>query len=387
MRIIHCCFSCFYIDGYNYQENMLVREHVRAGHKVLVLASTENYDAKGRLTYGSPGRYQGGDGAEVVRLPYRNLGSQALTRKIRAYSGAYRELSQFDPDVILFHGACAWELVTVLRYKRKYPTVRLFVDSHEDFNNSARGLLSKYALHYLFYRPIFRMSVPYLESVLCVSVETMDFIGDFYGCPSDKIEYFPLGGLIFNDVEYALNRAEMRKRLGLSAEDLVFLQSGKFDKRKKLAQSLSAFLNIPSDQSVKYLISGGIQDEVEYEVEPLLSRDDRIIFLGWNSADDLMKLLCAADVYVQPGSQSATLQNSICCRCAVIVDDVASHHPFVKGNGWMVKSPEDLVMALSRAIAASRNGELQHMQLESLKIARQLLDYEKMAQRLTEGSS
>jgi 1,2-diacylglycerol 3-alpha-glucosyltransferase len=54
MKILHCCLSCFYIDNYNYQENMLVREHVRAGHEVLVLASTENYNNQGQLSYSAP---------------------------------------------------------------------------------------------------------------------------------------------------------------------------------------------------------------------------------------------------------------------------------------------------------------------------------------------
>jgi 1,2-diacylglycerol 3-alpha-glucosyltransferase len=66
MKILHCCLSCFYIDNYNYQENMLVREHVRAGHEVLVLASTENYNNQGQLSYSAPGCYRGSDGAEVL---------------------------------------------------------------------------------------------------------------------------------------------------------------------------------------------------------------------------------------------------------------------------------------------------------------------------------
>lgn len=383
MKILHCCLSCFYIDNYNYQENMLVREHVRAGHEVLVLASTENYDAQGRLSYSAPGSYLGSDGAQVLRLPYRNLGPHALMKKIRAYPGVYRQLYDANPDMIMFHGSSAWELLTVLRYKKNNPSVKLYLDTHTDFNNSARSFVSKNILHRFFYRPIFRKSIPYVEKVLCISIETMDFIGGFYGCPQDKIEYFPLGGSIFDDAAYEANRVDIRKKYGIPPNTLVFLQTGKFDTKKKLAEALAAFQKLARVENIQYLIVGVLQANVKAEVEVLLAKDDRIHFLGWKNAQELMQLLCVADVYVQPGSQSATLQNSICCRCAVIVDDVPSHHPFVKGNGWMVHGTETLVQTFEAAIHAFQEGRLEQMRAQSLHIARQLLDYEKMAQRLT----
>ncbi len=383
MKVLHCCLSNFYIDGYNYQENMLVREHVRAGHEVLVLASTENYDAQGKLTYTAPERYRGGDGAEVLRLQYRRLGPHALMKKIRAYPGVYKNLCAFKPDVILFHGTCAWELLTVLRYKKSNPSVKLYVDSHEDFNNSARSFLSKNILHRLFYRPIFRKSIPQVEKVLCISTETIDFISGFYGCPKDKLEYFPLGGRIFDDATHEAHRVAIRMRYGIPLGALVFLQSGKFDSKKKLVEALEAFQQLPQLENVQYLIAGVLQADVKAEVAALLVKDERIRFLGWKDAQELMQLLCAADVYVQPGSQSATLQNSICCRCAVLVDDVPSHHPFVRGNGWMVHGSEALALAFEAAIHAFQEGRLEPMRAQSLNIARQLLDYEKMAQRLT----
>ena len=383
MKVLHCCLSCFYIDNYNYQENMLVREHVRAGHDVLVLASTENYDAQGQLSYSAPGRYPGSDGAEVLRLPYRNLGPHALMKKIRAYPGVYQQLRAFNPDVIMFHGACAWELLTVLRYKKKNPSVKLYIDSHEDFNNSARSFVSKNVLHRLFYRPIFRASIPEVEKVLCISTETVDFIYDFYGCPKDKIEYFPLGGSIFDDATHEKYRVAIREKYGIPLGALVFLQSGKFDTKKKLAEALRAFQKLPQLENVQFLIAGVLQADVKAEVEALLVKDERIRFLGWKDAQELMQLLCATDVYVQPGSQSATLQNSICCRCAVLVDDVPSHHPFVKNNGWMVHGTEALALAFEAAVHAFQGGDLEPMRAQSLNIARKLLDYEKMAQRLT----
>lgn len=384
MKILHCCLSNFYIDGFNYQENMLVREHVSAGHEVLVLASTETFDSGGCLSYLDPGRYFGADGAEVIRLPYRQLGPHFLRRKIRAYPDVYKVISEFCPDVILFHGAAAWELMTVIRYKENNPKVKFYIDSHEDFNNSARNFFSKNILHRLFYRPVFEKSLPHVEKVLCVSMAVMDFMHGFYRCPEEKLRYFPLGGIIFDDGTYRLRRMNAREKHGISAKTLVFIQSGKFDKKKRLVDSLNAFKEVGQSDSVVFLVAGVLQDDVKIEVEQQLSKDGRVRFLGWQSGHELMDLLCAADVYVQPGSQSATLQNSICCRCAVIADDVPSHHPFVNSNGWLVRDIKQLKQAFEDAMKASADGRLERMSKQSVGIASQLLDYKIMAKSLVE---
>ena len=68
MKICHMCLSCFYIDGYSYQENELVRQNVLDGHEVFVIASTETYAEDRTLSYIRPGDYEGGEGAPVCRV-------------------------------------------------------------------------------------------------------------------------------------------------------------------------------------------------------------------------------------------------------------------------------------------------------------------------------
>jgi hypothetical protein len=386
MRVLHCCLSNFYVDNFNYQENLLVREHVKAGHEVLVLASTELVDLNGNLTYLSPSNYIGADGAEVVRIRYRRIRPYFLAKKLRAYHKTYEHIDKFNPDVILFHGTCAWELLTFCLYKQNNPSVKLYLDSHEDFNNSARCFMSKNILYRLFYAPIIRRSLPYIEKILCVSIESLDFMHKFIGCPVNKLEYFPLGGHIYNDMDYFRNRSFIRKKLGIPTDSLVLLQSGKFDAKKKLIDSLIAFQSIQCSKHIYFLVAGSLHESIRAQVEELIVKDSRIRFLGWMNSDDLMQTLCAADVYVQPGSQSATLQNSICCRCVVVVDDVPSHYPFVEGNGWMVGNTDSLINSFESAIRAFQLGHLDQMKDKSLSIARQLLDYKKMALRLVSNS-
>lgn len=386
MKILHCCLSNFYVDDFNYQENLLVREHIAAGHEVLVLASTEIIDSDGKLVYLLPCRYFGTDGAEVIRIRYKKIYPKFLARKIRAYHAAYQNIDRFKPDVIMFHGTCAWELLTLSMYKQSHPDVKLYLDSHEDFNNSARSFLSRIILYRLFYSLIIRKSLPHIEKILCVSIESIDFMDRFIGCPKSKLEYYPLGGVIFNDNEYSDIRSLTRKKLGIPSDSLVFFQSGKFDVKKKLIDALTAFQSISSTVQINYIVAGALQEDIRAEAQSLFLSDPRTHFLGWMNRDELMQTLCAADVYVQPGSQSATLQNSICCRCAVIADDVSSHYPFVEGNGWLVRDIDSLIKTFNSAINAFQLGHLDQMKVISLFIARHLLDYQKLASRLTSNS-
>lgn len=379
MKIVHCCLSNFYVDGYSYQENELVAQNIKDGHDVTVIASTETFGSDGRLTYLQPGEYFGADGARVVRLPYRHFLPQAVMRKLRIHLKVLDLLIFLKPDAILFHGTCGWELNTVARYKKSNPSVRLYVDSHEDFNNSARSWSSKWLLHYCYYRVILRQNLEWIEKILCVNMAAISFVNDFYGVPIEKIEFFPLGGRVFSDQEYSVVRNEARAQYGVSADQIVFVQSGKIDSTKKLVESLITFAKIDGSR-YRFFVAGHLQEDIAEAVKALIRNDDRVLFLGWKTPDELRNLLCAADVYVQPGTQSATMQMSLCCRCAVILDDVPSHKPFMNDNGWLIGDISSLEDAFR--LAAGSVDRLAIMSQNAAAIASRLLDYKSLAARL-----
>lgn len=379
MKIVHFCLSCFYIDGYSYQENELVRQNVMDGHDVLVIASTETYDAKKQLNYLDPGEYIGAEGARVIRLPYRRWLPEKLMRKLRFHPGILEILNRENPDVILFHGLCGWELLSVGNYKAAHPSVRFYADSHEDFNNSARSILSKYLLHGVYYRSILRQALAFIEKVLCISIETINFVRDFYGVPAGQIEFYPLGGLVYEDQDYQRIRALTRSMYEIEGNDVLFVQSGKMDATKKVLESLRSFTKIDNPK-LRFVLAGHLHEDVVDEAESIIKKDGRIRFVGWKSAEDLRALLCAADVYVQPGTQSATMQMSLCARCAVILDDVPSHEPYVDGNGWLLGGEVTLDNALREA--SDYPSRLIAMSKRSTEIAARLLDYRKLAARI-----
>lgn len=381
MKISHLCLSCFYIDNFSYQENILPRQNKQDGHEVQIIASTETYTSDSRLGYLSPGRYNNEDGIPVVRLGYRKFLPHSIMKKLRMHHGVLELLEEFGPDVILFHGLCGWELLSVANFKKRHPQVRVYADSHEDANNSARNVLSRTVLHKLYYRTILNLALPYIRKILCVSLDTMDFVKNTYGIPESAMEYFPLGGIIDSDEEYNRKRTGIRNSLGLSDQHILIVQAGKMGTKKKILESLRAFQANRRD-NLRLLLIGSFDDRIRDEAQSLLAASEYVSYLGWKESRELMDYLCAADVYLQPGSQSAIMQNAICRRCAVILDDVPSHKPFAQGNGWLLNSN----MILSHVMDnISRNPhQLKQMSETSLAIARKLLDYKTLAARLYE---
>lgn len=380
MKIAHLCLSCFYIDGFAYQENELAAQNRADGHDVLIIASTEQLDQNGTLHYGKPREYLGTDGITVCRLPYALKALGPAARKLRFYAGLRERLDAFAPDVILFHGASAGSIQTAARYVRDNPHVRLFVDSHEDSVNSARGLISKWLLHYSFYRPILLRSLPWIEKVLLVSLSCVELIRDFYGVPTEKLEFYPLGGEVQDDATYAALRRAKRDALGIGHEDVLIVQSGKMDRTKKLVEALEAFARTPAPQ-LKFVVAGKVHEDIAGRVEQLIAADSRIRAIGWQSAEELQSVLCAADVYCQPGTQSSTMQMAVCCRCAILLDDIPAHRPYQVGNGWFAGDPSSLAQHFA-AIASCTRADFDRMSAASLELALRMLDYRVLAARL-----
>ena len=380
MKIVHFCLSCFYIDGYTYQENMLVREHVKAGHDVIVIASTETFNENGEISHLEPSEYFGHDGAKVIRLPYRSFLPAKVMKKLRMHPNIYKILGDFEPDVIMFHGMCGFELLTVAHYAKNRPEVILYADSHEDFNNSARNFISRNIVYRCFYNPLINLSKKYINKVFYITYETKIFCQKVYKLEDDQLEFLPLGGKILSDTIYGSMREQKRIDMDFKPDDIVFFQSGKFDSRKKLLESLAAFTHIKND-SIKFVVAGNIGLEIATEFQTILDSDERIIFVGWVDSEELIKLLCMCDVYVQPGTQSATMQMSLAARCPIILADVPSHKHIFRDNGFLVSSDNQLEKAINEISTCP--SILIKMSDNSYDFAKEFLDYSVLAERLT----
>lgn len=379
MNILHCCLSSFYIDGYNYQENLLSRQNKLDGNDVTILASTESFQDNKTLGYIKPGSYINQDGIKVIRVPYKKIFNAKIRRKIRAYEGVFPILKECCPDVIVFHGMAAWELLTVIKYIRKNGNVKLYIDNHANYYNSASDWLSLHILHRGFYRAILKKAFPFTERVLCIGFREMRFAKEVYDAPERKLLHYPLGGFIADDEEYTHKRNEKRKNLGISGEKIVFLHSGKMDAGKKTCELLRAFEAV-KDSRFCLLIAGNLLDDIKEEAERLIALDFRIQYLGWQNGEELLSLLCAADVYLQPGTPSSTLQNAMCSRCAIMAQPIREYKYFLQDYGFYVNN-EDEIYQMFENIATDNEIIMEYVD-KTFKRAQELLDYKVLAKVL-----
>lgn len=382
MKILHMMLSNFYIDNYNYQENVLPRENLKDGHDVLILASTETYISNEKLGYLESGEYINGDGIKVIRIPYRSIPIvNFIKSKIRSYKHTYKIIEDFAPDIILFHGVPAFDIIFAARFKKKYPNVKFYVDSHEDFNNSAKNYLSKQILHKIFYKKIIQRALPYIDKIFCVGYECFAFLKEMYNIPDSMMEFYPLGGYIFEECIRIQKKDKIRASLTLRDSDLLLVHSGKMDRKKRTADIIEAFISSQANNIV-LLIIGSMAEDVENDVLPIINENPKIYYLGWKNPQELMDYLCASDLYVQPGGQSATMQNALCCGSAAALYPHESHKYLLGDSVFYIETVEDMKNLFE--LISKEPQILEEKRKLSFKIAQEKLDYKKLAARLYE---
>lgn len=376
MRVLHVCICGPFTDGFSYQENELVEHHVALGHDVTVIAATDTFGPDSQIVHTEAGTTRLNCGAALIRLPYAGGMWGWLATKIRAHRGLLRCVTNLQPDRILFHGLNTWDLSTVAAYVRRNPEAQLFVDCHEDFNNSAKTWLSRELLHRLFYKPIFRNCIDQVKEVLCVTVESLDFAVDFYGSPRSKTRIYPLGCTVEARETATQRRADFRARLGLVDTDLVITQTGKLDHTKHLASALRAFCANPSS-ALRFVIAGRMSDDVKTVCLPLIKSDPRIFDLGWQSKDELSSVLAGADCFLQPFGQTVTTQMAMGYGCVILAQDVPSHRWLVGDKGHLFNEVSDLDAVFKWVV--EKQGSLDQLKRATSQFAAEHLDYKKLA--------
>jgi len=369
--------SCFYIDNYNYQENILPRINKKMGHEVKIIASTETF-INGKLSYLKKSNYYNEDNIEVVRLIYKKMLPHFLMRKIRAYNGLYKEIDKFKPDIILSHGLAFKDIKTVVKYKKKNTTVKLYLDSHEESQNSALNCFSDNILHKYLYRKYLKNTFDYIEKIFYLSPDCKRFIMDKYKVPENKLEYWPLGGEIKDYSVRIKYKEEILRLLSISPDKIIFTHSGKFDKLKRTEELIRAFSCVKNEKFI--MIIAGVFLENNEKMMKIIEKDSRIIFVGWKDGEELIKILCSSDIYCQPGSVSVTMQNSMCCGCAVMVYPHEGYKIFLNEEiCFFVKTEDDMKNVFEQI---SKNSSIiNHIKEKSYAIACEILDYEKIANK------
>lgn len=375
MRIMHICLACTFTGGLSYQENILVEENCRDGHEVLVIADCMKFE-DGQAVKTDPEDVVLACGARMIRMPYVKVLFPMLSEKIRKVEGLMSIMREFAPNVVMFHGSAGREILTAAQYKKEHPETKLYADVHAISENSARNPLSAYILHKGLYRRWLHKALPYIDKVFYITEDAKDFMTTYYRIPVERAQLLPLGGLLPDDGTYAARRAAKRAELGLGEEDVLLMHSGKMNPEKRTADILAAMREVP-DSRLHLAVIGSATEDVRTLLDQAVQDDGRIRYLGWKSSAELLEYFCAADLYLQPGTQSAAMQNAACCRSAIAVYPNFGYTALLGESAFFIETRRDIVELLARV--AKEPSLLQAKREASFAIAKEKLDYRKLA--------
>lgn len=380
MRVLHISFTSSFSEGASYQENMLADIMSEQGYDVFFWATCLVRD-EGKLKTIDPEEKELPSGVHLKRFSYVRVVNRAITERIRKVKDVYKELSRLAPDCIMMHNIQSFTTYDICKYVKDHPQVRLVADSHTDSNNSGRNFFSKYILHRLIYKKIARFAARYIDEFYYVTTDCGRFLNTEYRLNETVVSmtYLPLGGIIPDGETYQLYRQKRRNELKISDDTLLLLHSGKMSPEKKTKSLIDALFD-SHIKNIALVLIGDIQDqELKDMVNDLSGKDDLTVrYLGWKTGQVLQEFLCAADLYVQPGSYSVTLQNALCNKCPVLIYPHSIYERIIKsGAGIAVESKDDISREI-RILANDRN-KLREMKKRAVEYAADYLDYKKQS--------
>lgn len=304
MKIIHICLAGLFMDGWGYQDNIIAKYHVSFGYDVTVITNQWVYDHEGNYIKTDKTEEVDRWGVKIVRIPIKH--DKPYTYKLKRYIGLYDNINKIQPDIIFLHSSQIMDVDDIIRYKKEHPEVKLYVDNHCDYSNSATNWLSKYILHGIVWKHSAQKLDPYVEKFYGVLPARVDFMTERYKIPKNRVELLVMG-MDDEKAEAADNpqiKEQTRKKLGYAADDFVVITGGKIDHAKRQTLLLIEAVHKIQNPKLKLLVFGSVVDDMKEQLVSMCDADERIQYIGWLQADDTYPYFAASDLAVFPGRHS-----------------------------------------------------------------------------------
>jgi glycosyltransferase involved in cell wall biosynthesis len=285
--------------------------HRIQGHEVAILASTESYLDKAIFRYLKPSSYYTSDGISVSRVPYSKWFPHFLARKLRIFNGVSKVLENFKPDIIFLHGHQFISIKEIVSYVKKHQNVRIYVDGHADFINSAANWVSKNILHGIIYKWCAIIINPHTLKFYGTLPLRMEFIRTVYGISAEKIELLVFGAddSVVDLTKKDEIRKSIRKTLNIKDNDFVLVTGGKIDHRKYIHVLMKAIDELQKED-IKLIVFGEPNQGMKHEIEKL-KNSSSIRYIGWIPSEKAYDYFLAADLAFFPGTHSVLWEQAV----------------------------------------------------------------------------
>lgn len=303
MKITHICLCGPVTDGFSYQDNLLPKYHLMDGHDVTVITSQFIWGVNGQLAKDDRKEYYNEYGIKVIRL--LNKVGKSINSKLKIYENFYNVMERTTPDILFVHGIQFLDIIQVIRYKKKYPAVKVFIDNHADFSNSANNWLSKNILHKIIWRFFANKAKKYTDKFYGVLPARVDFLVDVYKLPKEKVELLVMGA-DDDEVISAQNESSItniKSKYNIEENDFLIVTGGKIDSSKKQTILLMEAIKEMKNENFKLIIFGSVVEELKAQVLELCD-GKQVQFIGWLNNQETYQHLAAADLVIFPGRHS-----------------------------------------------------------------------------------
>jgi glycosyltransferase involved in cell wall biosynthesis len=345
MKIVH--ITNYLVPDYGYEEMQLARAQSRMGHDVAIVTSNFLHprgSAYGVLKTRFPQRQveptdEDQSGVRVIRLASWELpGSRVWMR------GLTRRLKALAPDVVHCHNLLQAQTVRVALAKAMgRERVRLVVDDHMHTSVVRRSTIGRafYAFHRAAVQPLLSREV---DRFCAISEDTRVYLRDLCGVTAE-IELRPLGVDVDAFGPSAPLRRQWRERLGLDANDLVLLYTGKVIEAKGVHVLVAAALELLRDgDRLKVVIVGDAEPDYLERIRQQIAAASRIEDFRFHPSvphPELPGAYAAADIAIWPRQESMALLEAMSSALPVVVSDRSGYATLVEGGPGAVFAHDD----------------------------------------------
>ena len=303
MKIVHMCLCGPVTDGWSYQDNMISKFHVQLGYEVSIITSQWVWGTDGKMYLYTNTNYVNENGVKMHRLSF-NFGTN-INSKIKLFSKVYITIANEAPDIIFIHGCQFWDIRKVVKYLKKHSDVKVYVDNHADFSNSATNWLSKNILHKIVWRYCAKIIEPFTTKFYGVLPARVNFLKGVYKIPPEKTELLLMGA---DDEKVAMARSaksikQIRNKHNIANGDFLIVTGGKIDPAKSQTILLMEAVKRINFNYVKLILFGSITNDLKDKIISLID-NDKIQYIGWIDPDEAYNYFAASDLAVFPGRHS-----------------------------------------------------------------------------------
>jgi len=363
MRIIHVLD--YFQSELGYQEAFLAKEHAKLGHKVYVVTS-DRYDPflyTGNAAKPILGeRIKGSgffteDGIKVWRL--RPLFEIPYAIWMRGVEKTIRELK---PDAVIVHGIVSFAAIRIARLKKKVGNFKLIYDDHMASIVSTSKMRILYPLFKWTFSPLIQEAA---DAFIAVAPAAKIFMHKKYGIPLERIVVITFGAdeTLFRFDASA--RREIRNKLSLKENDIVFIYTGKIIPEKRLPLLVEAAAELMKNHSsLKVLIVGnGSPSYIEKLKQDIKAKhlEDRFIWHDVVPNKELYKFYSAADVAVWPHGPSISIREAMACSLPIIINENSAVTDLVDYNNGLIcqeGSASDLARQMGKLLPPELRREM-----------------------------